>query len=125
MSWIKSQSLSKIGGIVHGFSNKKFNGSVSDIARYFGLSNIATINQTHSSDVFVINDGFKDLSKEKGDAIITGLRGIGIGVFTADCVPILFAEKTGFLVAVVHAGSCCSSCRLARNPFTGPDSYPH
>jgi len=66
MSWIKSQSLSKIGGIVHGFSNKKFNGSVSDIARYFGLSNIATINQTHSSDVFVINDGFKDLSKGKG-----------------------------------------------------------
>jgi len=104
MSWIKSQSLSKIGGIVHGFSNKEFNGSVSDIARYFGLSNVATINQTHSSDVFVINDGFKDLSKEKGDAIITGLRGMGIGVFTADCVPILFAEKTGSLVAVVHAG---------------------
>jgi len=104
MSWIKSQSLSKIGGIVHGFSNKEFNGSVSDIARYFGLNNIATINQTHSSDVFVINDGFKDLSKEKGDAIITDLRGIGIGVFTADCVPILFAEKTGSLVAVVHAG---------------------
>ena len=104
MSWIKSLSLSKIGGIVHGFSNKKFNGSVSDIARYFGLNNIATIDQTHSSDVLVINDGFKDLSREKGDAIITDLRGIGIGVFTADCVPILFAEKTGLLVAVVHAG---------------------
>ena len=104
MSWIKSQSLSEIGGIVHGFSNKKFNGSVSDIARYFGLNNIATIDQTHSSDVLVINDGFKDLSREKGDAIITDLRGIGIGVFTADCVPILFAEKAGSLVAVVHAG---------------------
>ncbi len=104
MSWIKSESLSKIGGIVHGFSNKKFSGSVSDVARYFGLSNIATLNQTHSSDVFVISDGFKDLSREKGDAIITGLSGIGIGVFTADCVPLLFAEKTGSVVAVVHAG---------------------
>jgi hypothetical protein len=104
MNWIKSHSLSKIGGIVHGFSDKKFNGSVSDVAWYFGLSNIATLNQTHSREVFVINDGFKNLARKKGDAIITSLRGIGVGVFTADCVPLLIAEKAGSVVAVVHAG---------------------
>jgi hypothetical protein len=104
MSWINSKNLSKIGGIVHGFSDKKFNGSLSQAARYFGLTRIVTLNQIHSSYVFILKDGFKDVSKEKGDAMITGLKGIGIGVFTADCVPLLFAEKSGSVVAIAHAG---------------------
>jgi YfiH family protein len=104
MNWIQSQGLSGVNGIVHGFSNKKFNGNLSDAARYFGLSKISTLNQIHSSDVIIIKDGFKDVSREKGDAMITSLKGIGIGVFTADCVPLIFADKTGTVVAVVHAG---------------------
>ncbi len=104
MSWIKSQSLSRIGGVVHGFSDREFNGSLSQAARYFGLDSIATLNQVHSGKVFIIRDGFKDATMGNGDALITGLKGIGIGVFTADCVPILLAEKSGSIIAVVHAG---------------------
>jgi hypothetical protein len=104
MSWIKSQSLSRIGGVVHGFSNREFNESLSQAAGYFGLDSIATLNQVHSSKVFILRDGFKDATMGNGDALITGLKGIGIGVFTADCVPILLAEKSGSIIAVVHAG---------------------
>jgi purine-nucleoside/S-methyl-5'-thioadenosine phosphorylase / adenosine deaminase len=104
MNWIRSENLSKIRGVVHGFSNRNFNGSVSDVARFFGLSKIATLNQIHSSVVFVIKDGFKEEPEQKGDAIVTSLRGIGIGVFTADCVPLLLIDKSVSAVAVVHAG---------------------
>src|ERR1700758_5821128 len=104
MNWIMSEGLSKIRGVVHGFSNKNFNGSVSDVARFFGLSRIATLNQIHSSVVFVIKDGFKEESGQKGDAIVTSLKGIGVGVFTADCVPLLLIDKSASSVAVVHAG---------------------
>ncbi len=104
MDWIKSESLSKIGGVVHGFSNRNFNGDISEAAEFFGLSRIATLDQIHGGAVFVIKDGFKEESAQKGDAIVTNLRGAGIGVFTADCVPILLAERSASAVSVVHAG---------------------
>ncbi len=59
MNWVKSEILSKIGGVVHGFLNRRFNGNAQDVARYFGLSKIITLNQIHSSIVFVIKDEFK------------------------------------------------------------------
>lgn len=103
MNWVKSQSLSKIRGVVHGFSNRGFNGSLSDAAGIFELSNIATLNQIHSSKVFVIEDKFKEL-EQKGDALVADLKGTGVGVFTADCVPILLVDRSASVVAAVHAG---------------------
>lgn len=103
MNWVKSRILSRIRGVVHGFSNRDFNGSLSDAAGLFGLSGIATLDQIHSSNVFVIKDKFGEL-EQKGDALIADLKGIGIGVFTADCVPILFADDSASVVAAIHAG---------------------
>lgn len=103
MNWIKSQGLSEIKGVVHGFSNKGFNGSLSEAAGLFGLSGIATLDQIHSSEVFVIKDRFKEL-EQKGDALILDLKGMGAGVFTADCVPILLVDKSASVAAAIHAG---------------------
>lgn len=103
MNWVKSQGLSKIRGVVHGFSNKGFNGSLSEAAGLFGLSGIATLDQIHSSEVFVIKDKFKEL-EQKGDALILDLKGMGAGVFTADCVPILLVDRSASVAAAVHAG---------------------
>jgi hypothetical protein len=104
MSWIKSENLSKISGIVHGFSNRRFKGGLKEAASYFGLSRIFTLNQIHSSSVFLIKDGFRKGPEQKGDAIVTSLKGMGIGVFTADCQPLLFVDRTASVVAAVHAG---------------------
>ena len=103
MNWVKSQGLSKIRGVVHGFSNKGFSGSVSEAAGLFGLCGIATLDQIHSSKVIVFKDQFR-ASEQKGDALIADLKGIGVGVFTADCVPILFVDKAASVAAAVHAG---------------------
>lgn len=103
MNWIKSQGLSKIRGAVHGFSNKGFSGSVSEAAGLFGLCGIATLDQIHSGKVFIIKDKLREAEK-KGDALIADLKGIGVGVFTADCVPILFVDKAASVAAAVHAG---------------------
>ncbi len=103
MNWVKSQILSQIRGVVHGFSNRGFKGSLSDAAEMFELSSIATLNQIHSSKVFVIRDRFKKL-EQKGDALVADLKGTGVGVFTADCVPILLADRSASVVAAVHAG---------------------
>lgn len=103
MNWVKSQGLSKIRGVVHGFSNKGFNGNLSEAAGLFGLSGIATLDQIHSSEVFVVKDKIKEL-EQKGDALILDLKGMGVGVFTADCVPILFVDRSASVAGAVHAG---------------------
>ncbi len=61
-----------------------------------------TLRQIHSSHVFNAN-GLKDRDRE-GDALITDQVGAGIGIRTADCVPILLLDCRNRAVAAVHAG---------------------
>jgi YfiH family protein len=40
----------------------------------------------------------------EGDAIVSAEPGVAIGIKTADCVPILFADAESHLIACAHAG---------------------
>lgn len=65
------------------------------------------INQIHSADVFVIDEKSKIPSADnrpKADAIITNLRNLTIGLFTADCTPILFFDEKNSVIGAAHAG---------------------
>ena len=67
-------------------------------------NNLKLMYQTHSNKVSIITR--KNLRKKRfsSDAIITKLKGIGIGVVTADCVPILIYEKKKKIIGCIHAG---------------------
>jgi len=63
---------------------------------------IATLKQIHSDRVleaYAAADRFAE-----GDALVTNVPGLRIGVRTADCVPILIADQRTRVVAAVHAG---------------------
>ena len=65
------------------------------------------INQVHSSDVVVIDDESKIPSPQNrpsADAIVTNLKNLVIGLFTADCTPILFFDEKNSIIGVAHAG---------------------
>ena len=62
------------------------------------------MHQTHSNKVIVITKKNKNLNKFKSDAIITKIRGIGLGVVTADCVPIILFDKQNQIIGCIHAG---------------------
>ncbi len=66
--------------------------------------NLKLMYQTHSNKVSIITK--KNLKRKRfhSDALITTLKGIGIGVLTADCVPILLYEKKKKIVGCIHAG---------------------
>jgi polyphenol oxidase len=59
--------------------------------------------QTHSSDVIVVERPF-DGERPKADGIVTKTPGIVIGVVTADCGPILFADTQAKVIGAAHAG---------------------
>jgi polyphenol oxidase len=60
---------------------------------------IKTVKQIHSS---VVLDAAS--SAAEGDALISDLAGISVGVKTADCVPILLVDPSIPVVAAIHAG---------------------
>ncbi len=76
------------------------------VARHLGSPNddVQSVYQVHSADVVVVDDLIPRDSLPKADALVTKTRGLAIGVLTADCGPVLFADPTAKVVAAAHAG---------------------
>jgi polyphenol oxidase len=65
------------------------------------------INQVHSDEIFILKDESQtreQVSKINADAIMTHLSEIPIGIFTADCIPILLYDPKLHVAAAIHAG---------------------
>ena len=63
-----------------------------------------TAYQVHSPDVAVATGPWDAAARPKVDAIVTAVEGLGIGVTTADCGPILFADAKARVIGAAHAG---------------------
>ncbi len=67
---------------------------------------LITLYQIHSNKVVVIDDS---ITPQKGreiqaDAMVSTTPGIGLGILTADCCPILFCDPTSKTIGAAHAG---------------------
>jgi len=61
------------------------------------------MNQTHSAKVIeVTKNNYK--KKINSDAIITKVKGLALGVLTADCVPIIIYDSKNEIIGCIHAG---------------------
>lgn len=72
---------------------------------FMGISpdRLATPWQVHSPTAVVVDEPFGE-ERPKADAIVTKAKGLAVGVVTADCGPILFADANVGVVAAAHAG---------------------
>jgi YfiH family protein len=59
--------------------------------------------QVHGTTVLVVNEPWSG-DRPKADALVTTTPGLAIGVLTADCAPILFADPAARVVGAAHAG---------------------
>lgn len=66
-------------------------------AKNFNFSDILFTNQIHSDQVLVIGEENND-----ADGLITNLKNTVIGVYSADCCPILLFCKTPQIIAAIH-----------------------
>ncbi len=79
------------------------------IATYFGIKpiNLITLNQVHSTTIHVITkDNISDFQNDQiaGDGLVTNIPGILIGVYTADCIPLLMYDNHKKYIATIHCG---------------------
>ncbi|MBU3141955.1 peptidoglycan editing factor PgeF [Clostridium sp. CF012] len=69
------------------------------IKAHYNLQGIGYLNQIHSDTIFNFDENVND-----GDALITNKIRIAIGVFTADCVPVILVDNKKGAIAAVHSG---------------------
>ncbi len=84
---------------------KNINKNLNYVSKKMGVKNnrLLLMYQTHSNKVIIVDK--KNLKKViKSDAMITKVRGIALGVVTADCVPILIYDNKNDIVGCIHAG---------------------
>ena len=60
--------------------------------------------QIHSPDVIVAETPWTRETAPRADAIVTKVTGLAIGVSTADCGPVLFADAQAGVIGAAHAG---------------------
>ena len=65
---------------------------------------LITPNQTHSNKVIYFENEGSIKNKLFGDAIVTKIKNIGIGILTADCAPILIYDPNKKIIGCVHSG---------------------
>ena len=65
---------------------------------------LRTVYQTHSTEVLVIDQRKEITPRPKADAMVTNIPGIALGILTADCVPVLFADMENGVIGAAHSG---------------------
>ena len=63
-----------------------------------------TAYQIHSPSVVVAEAPWPADQRPRADAIVTRTKGLAVGISTADCGPVLFADATAGVVGAAHAG---------------------
>jgi YfiH family protein len=63
-----------------------------------------TAYQIHSPEVITVERPWAVDARPRADALVTRTAGIALGVSTADCGPILFADARAKVIGAAHAG---------------------
>jgi YfiH family protein len=126
---LQAQSLAKLAGIRHGFFTRSggvsqgvyatLNGGTGSddapdkvtenrarMAAVLGVApdRLLTAHQIHSPVVAVAEQPWTRDNRPRADAIVTRTQGLAVGVSTADCGPLLFADSRAGVVGAAHAG---------------------
>ncbi|WMT86019.1 peptidoglycan editing factor PgeF [Pelagibacterium sp. 26DY04] len=125
----QSPTLTRIVGIRHGFFGRR--GGVSDgdfaslnasrtvgddtanvvenvhravMALKGGPIEVALGKQVHGTGVHIVEKAFTPETRPEADALVTTRPGIALGILTADCAPVLFADPEAGVIGAAHAG---------------------
>ena len=60
--------------------------------------------QIHSPDCATVAEPWSDEARPQADALVTDRKGVLLGILTADCAPVLLADREAGVVGAAHAG---------------------
>jgi hypothetical protein len=108
--------LSRVPGLAHAFTVKGSEAQAVAEAALGAPATLHTLRQRHGAEVRCVRNGRLEIvpgdpptgaagaGPAEGDALITDRPGTALGVWVADCVPILVCDERTRSAAAVHAG---------------------
>lgn len=110
--FVQSPLLRAVAGVYHAFPGVDPVGGRrlgDQLRQVFSVppSRVGTLRQVHSAAALEMRETDADVPGHRwreGDALWTAAPGTGVGVRTADCVPILLAHRSLPVCAAIHAG---------------------
>jgi YfiH family protein len=126
---LKARSLSDLPGVLHAFFTREggvsnglyasLNGGAGSDDRPDNIAenrarmaaalsvkpgHLITAYQIHSPDVVVAEKPWNESDRPRADGIVTRVPRLAIGISTADCGPLLFADGEARIIGAAHAG---------------------
>lgn len=65
---------------------------------------LVSLYQVHGRDIVTVEDEYDITQRPKADGLVTRRRGIALGILSADCAPVLFADAQAGVIGACHAG---------------------
>lgn len=65
---------------------------------------LVTVHQVHSPAAVAATAPWPDDARPHADALVTDRPGLALGILTADCTPVLFADREAGVIGAAHAG---------------------
>jgi polyphenol oxidase len=72
------------------------------VAEAMGVSTLVGVHQVHSADVAMVSA--LPEAAPRADALVTATPGLALSILTADCQPVLFADREAGVIGAAHAG---------------------
>lgn len=74
------------------------------VASVLPSAQLVTVYQVHSADAVTVIEPYAETLRPHADALVTDRPGLALGILTADCAPVLLADREAGVVAAAHAG---------------------
>lgn len=74
------------------------------VAAVHANARLLTAYQIHSADCVAVRAPYEDRLRPRCDALVTDRPGLALGILTADCAPVLLADREAGVVGAAHAG---------------------
>jgi YfiH family protein len=74
------------------------------VAAILPSAGLATVHQVHSADCVIAQAAWPQDRRPHADAMVTDRPNLLLGILTADCAPVLFADERAQVVGAAHAG---------------------
>jgi hypothetical protein len=65
---------------------------------------LVSFHQVHSATAVPVHAPYPDNARPHADAMVTDRPGLALGILTADCTPVLFADVQAGVIGAAHAG---------------------
>lgn len=74
------------------------------VARTLGAAQLVGLHQVHGALAVRVTEPWQPGHGPRADAMVTDRAGIALGIVTADCAPVLFADVAAGVIGAAHAG---------------------